>query len=107
MANHDGSRPATEQLAASKVAVALRAGLGDVEGVFYKVEETPRRPPGFIIQILVVIPDSDRDLEYKVYAALGKLMRDNRKLLIDLHIVKRRGREVGGLIPAGFRQAKT
>jgi len=77
--------------------------LNVVESAFYNFEPVDR-PPGFIIEILVVIPESNRETEYKIYYVLGELMRRNRKMLIDLHIVKRRGREIKNLIPTEFQR---
>ena len=76
---------------------------GIAEAVLYNLEDDPDRPPGFIIEIIAVIPDSDRDSEHKIYAALGKLMRENTKLLIDLHIVKRRGRQIKEVVPPEYQ----
>ena len=77
-----------------------------VEDVFYNIEETPERPPGFIIEMLVVIPDSNRDMEYKIYASLGKLMRNNPEMLIDMHIIKRRGRKIKEVIPPEYQRCR-
>lgn len=80
--------------------------LNAVEDVFYNLEEVPDRPPGFIIEIITVIPESNREIEYKIYDALGKLMRDNPKMLIDLHVVKRRGREIKEVIPPEYLRCR-
>ena len=77
-----------------------------VENVFYNIEDDPNHDPGFIIDILVVIPESSRDVEHGVYASLGKLMRNNSELLIDLHIVKRRGRQTRQVVPPEFLKAQ-
>lgn len=80
--------------------------LGIVEDIFYNIEEVPDRPPDFIIEILVVIPDTDKDMEYKIYASLGKLMRSNPEMLIDLHIIKRRGRKIKEVIPPEYQKCR-
>lgn len=95
-----------ECLSISKKVVSSLFGrikrLSAVESVFYSLEETPDRPPGFILEIIVVIPESNRETEYKIYNALGELMRNNPKMLMDLHIVKRREREVEEVIPPEY-----
>lgn len=80
--------------------------LNAVEEVFYDIEEVPDRPPGFIIRILVVIPESNREIEYRIYDALGKLMRKNRAMLIDLHVVKRRGREIKEVVSPKYLRCR-
>jgi hypothetical protein len=77
-----------------------------VEGIFYNVEDDPDHQPGFIICILVVIPESNRDLEHGIYSSLGKLMRNNSKLLIDMHIIKRRGRQTRELVPPEYQEVR-
>jgi len=77
-----------------------------VEDVFYNIEDDPDHDPGFMISILVVIPESNRDVEHGVYASLGKLMRNNSELLFDLHIVKRRGRQTRQVVPPEFQKVK-
>ncbi|MGD0496150.1 MAG: hypothetical protein ABSB28_08935 [Candidatus Bathyarchaeia archaeon] len=78
----------------------------NIENVFYNIENDPDHDPGFIIEILVVIPESNRDVEHEVYVSLGKLMRNNSELLFDLHIVKRRGRLTRQVVPPEFRKVQ-
>lgn len=65
-----------------------------MEAVYLNMREAHgRTPSGFIADIRVMIPDSNRDSEYRIYEAFGELLRTSRPLLFDLHIIKLRGRE--------------
>lgn len=61
-----------------------------------------RTRSGFITDMRVMIPDSNRDLEYRIYEVFGDLLRTSRPLLFDLHIIKLRGRKIEEGIPEGF-----
>jgi len=61
-----------------------------------------RTSTGYIIDMRVIIPDSDREIEYLVYAAFGELLRTSSPLLFDLHIIKLKGRKPEEVIPEGF-----
>lgn len=77
----------------------------ETRGVFYKIRETRERTPsGYITDILVVIPNSNQKLEYRVYDAFGELLRTSKSLLFDLHILKLRGRKLEEIAPEGFRR---
>lgn len=79
--------------------------LREVRGIFYSLRETPTRTPsGYITDILVVLPESNREVEYKIYDAFGELLRKFNFLLFDLHILKLRKRELYKIIPEGFRR---
>ncbi len=82
----------------------LRRQLGSVssiEDVLYRVEET-NREPGFIIDFLILIPESDRNVKRSIFSALGNLMQAYPHLLFDFRIVKRNGRERSAVIPEGY-----
>ena len=75
----------------------------ETKGVFYKLREARNRTPsGYITDILVVIPESNRKLEYQIYNAFGQLLRTSRPLLFDLHLIKLKGRELEEVTPKGF-----
>lgn len=77
----------------------------ETRGFFYNIRETRNRTPaGYITDILVVIPDSNRKIEYQIYDAFGKLLRTSNSLLFDLHIVKLKGRKLEEITPEGFRR---
>lgn len=77
----------------------------EIRGFFYKLRETHNRTPsGFIIDILVVIPESNRKIEYQIYDAFGELLRTFNSLLFDLHIIKLRERRLEEVIPKRFRR---
>jgi len=60
-----------------------------------------RTPAGYIVDIRVIIPDSNRETEYSIYDAFKELLRTS-SLLFDLHIIKLRGRKPEEVIPEGF-----
>jgi hypothetical protein len=61
-----------------------------------------RTPAGYIVDIRVIIPDSNRETEYQVYDAFGELLEMANRLLFDLHIIKLKGRKLEEVIPEGF-----
>jgi hypothetical protein len=61
-----------------------------------------RTPAGYIVDIRVIIPDSNREIEYLVYDAFKDLLRTSSSLLFDLHIIKLKGRKPEEVIPEGF-----
>jgi len=74
-----------------------------VEDLYLNMREAfGRTPTGYIIDMLVMIPDSNRETEYSVYAAFGELLRTSSPLLFDLHIIKLKGRKPEEVIPEGF-----
>lgn len=77
----------------------------EIRGFFYNIRETRNRTPaGYITDIQVVIPDSNRKIEYQIYDAFGELLRTSNSLLFDLHIVKLKGRKLEEITPEGFRR---
>lgn len=73
------------------------------DGLYLNMREAHDRTPlGYITDIRVVIPDSNRELEYRIYDAFSELLRTSSSLLFDLHIIKLRGRRVEEVIPKGF-----
>jgi hypothetical protein len=65
-----------------------------VENLYVNVREAyGRTPAGYIIDMRVTIPESNRDVEYSIYAIFRELLRTSSPLLFDLHIIKLRGRK--------------
>lgn len=89
---------------------SFKERIGKIEGTrgfFYKLRETRNRTPsGFITDILVVIPESNRKIEYQIYDAFGELLRTFNSLLFDLHIIKLRDRRLEEVIPKRFWRYK-
>ena len=75
----------------------------EIEGLYIKMREVyERSPSGYITEIRVIILDSTRELEYRIYDVFGELLRTSSPLLFDLHIIKLRGRKIEEVIPEGF-----
>jgi hypothetical protein len=74
-----------------------------VENLYVNVREAyGRTPAGYIIDMRVTIPESNRDVEYSIYAIFRELLRTSSPLLFDLHIIKLRGRKAEEVIPEGY-----
>lgn len=79
------------------------ARIENVRGLYLNIREAyGRTPMGYIVDLRVIIPDSNRETEYRVYDAFGDLIKTSNKLLFDLHIIKLRGRRLEEAIPEGF-----
>lgn len=77
--------------------------IGGIEGLYIIIREVVNRSPsGYITEIRVIILDSNRELEYRIYGAFAELLGASIPLLFDLHIIKRRGRRLEDVIPKGF-----
>lgn len=77
--------------------------VGEIRGLYLNIREaTGRTPSGYATEIRVIIPDSNRELEYKIYDAFRELLTVSEPLLFDLHIVKQRGRKVEEFMPKEF-----
>lgn len=75
----------------------------EIDGVFLKLREAfGRTPAGFITEIRIVIPESNRQTEYQIYDTFRELLEITGSLLFDLHIIKRRGRILEEAVPEGF-----
>jgi len=75
----------------------------ETRGVFHNLREArDRTSSGYISDILVVIPDSNRKVEYQIYDAFGEVLRTSRPLLFDLHLIKLKGRKLEEVTPKGF-----
>jgi hypothetical protein len=72
-----------------------------IEDILYRIEATDR-DPGFIVDFLIVIPESNRDTKRSIFSALGNLMRTYPHLLINFRIVKREGRDRNTVIREGY-----
>lgn len=78
------------------------------EGIFCNIRAIPpSRPPGFVIDGWIVIPEYERDLESKIYKELGNLIRNNPNLLFNIHIIARKGRELSKILPEDFRRYRS
>ncbi|MCK4478370.1 hypothetical protein KAU88_07580 [Candidatus Bathyarchaeota archaeon] len=78
-------------------------GIRGIEGLYLNMREVYNRTPsGYITEIRVIIPESNRDIECAIYDAFGELLRKSRPLLFDLHIIKLRGRKQEEATPEGF-----
>lgn len=93
----------------AKTEEALRSFKGKIEkireakGIYLKLREAyDRTPAGYITEIRIVIPDSNRNVEYQIYESFGELLREPNALLFDLHIIRLRGRELEEAVPEGF-----
>lgn len=74
-----------------------------IKGFFCNMREARiRTPSGHITEIQVIIPNSNRETEYKIYDAFGELLRTSSPLLFDLHITKLKGRRLEEVVPEGF-----
>lgn len=62
------------------------------------------RDPGYVIDLLIVLSDSNRESEYNLYGAIGTLMREHNEMLFDFSIVRRKGRPLAQLVPHGFTE---
>ena len=75
----------------------------EAKRIFYKIRKARNRSPsGYITDILVLIPESNRKIEYQIYDAFGELLRKSRPLLFDLHLIKLKGRKLEEVTPKGF-----
>lgn len=72
-----------------------------IEDILHRVEEVDREP-GFVIDFLILIPESDRNVKNAIFSALGNLTRAYPYLLFDFRIVKREERELSSVIPEGY-----
>ena len=75
-----------------------------VEGIFFDFRGTPRRSPGFVVDVRIVISEYDRELEYKVYGTLRKMIRKYPDLLFDAHILASKKRRPEDFLPSSYVQ---
>jgi hypothetical protein len=74
------------------------------EGVFFNIRSAPSRAPGFVVDGWIVIREYDRELEYAIYKELGNVLRSNRSLLFNIHVVATKGRQLSSVVPNNFRR---
>lgn len=73
------------------------------EDLYLNIREAHgRTPTGCVIDMRVIIPESNPEIEYQVYDIFGELLKTSSPLLFDLHIIKLRGRKLEETIPEGF-----
>lgn len=81
--------------------------IAGIKGLYINIREVhENKPPGYITEIRVIIPNSNRELEYQVYNTFRDLLKTSRPLLYDLHIIKLRDRRLEETIPRGFWRYK-
>lgn len=74
-----------------------------ITGIYLNLCEVHNRTPsGFVTEILVVIPESNRELENHIYETFRLLLATNDSLLFEPHITKLRGREIIEVVPESF-----
>lgn len=71
------------------------------ERLLYNFREVDRSP-GYVVDLCIITRRSSRDSEYLIYDALGTLMRENKNMLFDFHIIRRRGRAFNQITPEGY-----
>ena len=64
------------------------------------------RPPGIVIDLVIVISSSNRESEYLLYDKLSTLMREHPEMLFDFRIIRRRGRSFGQIVPPEFTECR-
>jgi len=77
---------------------------GFIEGIFFNFTGTLRRPPGFVVDVRIIIPEYDRKLEHKIYHALADIIRKNPELLFDAHVIASKGRRIQDFLPYGYHR---
>lgn len=65
-----------------------------IDGLFYHVKKVPDREPGYIIQLLIVVPKKNYEVEGRIYKEIGSLMREYPDNLFDFSIVRREDRGI-------------
>jgi hypothetical protein len=79
------------------------ARIEDTRGLYLNIRDVHgRTPTGYIVDMRVIIPDSNREIEYQVYDAFRELLKTSSPLLFDLHIVKSKGRSLKEIVPEEF-----
>jgi len=76
----------------SDVMSFLKEQIGSVKfetHAFYRTMDVEREP-GFIIDLLIVIPDFDRNKKFTMLSVIGDLMRKYTNLLFDFRILKKK-----------------
>lgn len=71
---------------------------------YYSVRKVENRPPGYIIDLMIAIPASDRKLEYRIYSALKDLTTKYVDLLFNFRIIRRRGRPLHEIVSEGYQR---
>ena len=56
---------------------------------FYKIVEVDREPK-FVVDILVAIPEYDRDKKFAILSVIGNMMRRYPEILFDFRIIKKK-----------------
>lgn len=66
----------------------------EMDGLFYHIEKVPERKPGFILHLLIIVPNKNYEDERKIYKEIGSLMRNFSNYLFDFSVVRRDGRQL-------------
>ena len=75
-----------------------------VEGLFFEFEGTHGRPPGFVVNLRIIVSEYNRELEHEIYRALAEMIRNNPELLFDAHIIASKKKDVGQFLPNSYNK---
>jgi len=75
-----------------------------VEGVFFKFKGAPRRPPGFVVDMRIVISEYNREVERQIYHFLADMIRKNPRLLFDAHVIASKERKLQDFLPHDYNR---
>lgn len=75
-----------------------------VEGIFFNLKGTPGRSPGFVVDMRIVIPEYDRELEREIYHALAEIISKSPELSFDAHVIASKKRKLQDFLPHGYNR---
>lgn len=75
-----------------------------VEGIFFKFKGSPERPPGFVVDMRIVIPEYNREVEREIYHVLADMIRKNPRLLFDAHVIASKERKLQDFLPHDYNR---
>jgi len=64
---------------------------------FYKIVEVDREPK-FVVDLLIVIPEFNRNKKFTILSVIGNLMRRYQNLLFDFRILKKKDTPEGSSV---------
>jgi len=74
-----------------------------ISGICLSLHDAGNRvASGFVTEIWVIIPESNRALENCIYETFRLLLAKNNSLLFEPHIMKLRGRDIRDVVPESF-----
>ena len=78
-------------------------GITEIKGLYVRLREAfGRTPSGYITELQLTIPDSNRKMEHQIYNLFGELLKTTHPLLFDFHLSKLKGRNPEEVISEGF-----